>query len=217
MKKITRLVLAGTLVFSLLLTGCSSKKSNPQMDALQGQISQLQKENEKLLTQVQDLQKQIEVLKEKEEEHLQEPETEESKITYPVYGADLDTLEKEEIGMTESEEGEDILTTLKHLAATLSESNFEGLPILVTDIKEIEGKKIAIIDLKEDPAKEASWMTGFFQGSTGGLMTTNSITETFLQRDLDKSIPWIDGIQVLYEGQVTETDHMPDLGKIIYR
>ncbi|MGL4739151.1 MAG: bZIP transcription factor [Cellulosilyticaceae bacterium] len=221
MKHIVRLFLASTLVFTLIMTGCSSK-TNPQIDALQGQISQLQKENEKLLTQVQDLQKQIEVLNQKEAGHTQEeaekePDEVGQTVEYPVYSSDIDTLEKEEIGFAKVEEGKDLLTILNALADTLSETNFEGLPIDVTEIKDVNGKKIAIIDLREDATKEIGWMSAYFQGSTGGAMTASSICETFLQKELSKDVPWIDGIQIIYEGQVTETEHMPELGKIIYR
>lgn len=234
MKKIARLFLTSTLVLTLMATGCSSK-TNPQMDALQGQISQLQKENEKLLTQVQDLQKQIGVLNKKEADEIDEQEqpkdSKDSKdqkedekapvtgetVEYSVYAADVETLEKEEISTTKVNEEQDLLGTLNALADTLSETNFDGLPIEVTEIKDVNGKKIAIVDLREDESKEVGWMSAYFQGSTGGLMTANSLTETFLQRELSKDIPWIDGIQILYEGQVTETEHMPSLGTIVYR
>ncbi|MGL4345672.1 MAG: hypothetical protein ACRCTE_10785, partial [Cellulosilyticaceae bacterium] len=157
MKKISRLLLVSALGLSMLLTGCSNNKTNPQMDALQGQISQLQKENEKLLTQIGELQKQIEVLNQKEEEHTGGESTKTS-IEYPVYAANIDTMEKEEIGAVQIDQTADLLTKLNALAQTLSIANFEGLPITVQEIKDIDGKKVAIINLKEDASKEVGWM-----------------------------------------------------------
>lgn len=218
MQKIGKLFFVVALGGTMLFTGCTSSKTNPQIDALQGQITQLQKENENLLKQVSDLQKQIEGLNEKEVSHeTNENTSAKTTVEYPVYSSDIDTLEKEVIGTAKVDQPMSLLERLNELGKALSEVNFEGLPIVVEEIKDIKGKQIAIINLKEDASKEVGWMSTYFQGSTGGMMTATSLTETFLQKDLNSDQEWIDGIQILYEGKVTETDHMPELGKIIYR
>lgn len=218
MQKIGKLFFVVALGGTMLFTGCTSSKTNPQIDALQGQITQLQKENENLVKQVSDLQKQIEGLNEKEVNHETNENTSvETTVEYPVYSSDIDTLEKEVIGTAKVDQPMSLLERLNELGKALSEVNFEGLPIVVEEIKDIKGKQIAIINLKEDASKEVGWMSTYFQGSTGGMMTATSLIETFLQKDLNSDQEWIDGIQILYEGKVTETDHMPELGKIIYR
>ena len=226
MKKIGKLFLVLTFSGTLLVTGCAPTKANPQLDALQGQISHLQKENENLVKQVSELQKQIDDLHNKEQlqdDNIVEEEIiDDSNVTtdtafYPVYGVDMDTLEKEVLATEEVDASSTLLAKLNRLAWSLSEVNFDGLPILVEEISEVGGKQIAIINLKEDSSKDIGWMTVFFQGSTGALMTANSLQETFLQRELMSGEEWIDGIQILYEGQSKELDHMPEIGKIIYR
>lgn len=108
----------------------------------------------------------------------------------------------------------------------LSQYCFDGLPIEVSEIKKVDGKEIAVINLKESVFNEEidapkkfvgrTWKAGYFQGSCGGSITSMELIETFLQRDYKGK--WIDGVQFLYEGNnITEFDHVPRLSDINYR
>jgi len=144
---------------------------------------------------------------------------------YPIYSADVNTYAKEIHFGTYIPGNLSIKNKLEAIANSLSEVHFSNLPIEVSQITEIDGKKVAIINLKEseenqkinDPSqfKGPSWATHYFQGSTGGTITSISLIETFLQKDYEGQ--WIDGVKFLYNNKVCSFEHVPSLGKISYR
>ena len=83
----------------------------------------------------------------------------------------------------------------------------------LVEIKEIGNKKVAIINLKEND--DELWITTYFQGSSGGNITSTQLIETFLQRDYWGK--WIDGVEFLYENSKIDFDHVEDLHDISYR
>lgn len=106
---------------------------------------------------------------------------------------------------------------LQQLADTLSKRQFSGLKIKIVDIKLIEEKQIAIVDLQENENKSldevmkaynenngeyTSWYR-YAQGSTGALCTLKTIEETLLQEYVS-GISWIEGIKLLYNGEEEE-------------
>ncbi len=115
---------------------------------------------------------------------------------------------------------------LAQLVTVISRLEFCGLPIELVNIEE----KTATINLAEhpwhvdlDPAVPlpgcagASWQSTYFQGSTGGLITSKTLTHTLLQPDL--AGPWVEGITFQYEGAPMDTDdwdHL-DLSGVITR
>jgi len=109
----------------------------------------------------------------------------------------------------------------KLIGETLSEYVFEGLKI---DVKEwqVDDLKLLKIDLSEINQRnekgyydDASWANGYFQGSTGGLVTYMTLTSSFLQPELSQ---WYDGVYFLYEGQEETFEHVEGLiGQIILR
>ncbi|KJR46795.1 hypothetical protein UF75_2852 [Desulfosporosinus sp. I2] len=143
---------------------------------------------------------------------------------YPIYSADVDNYKnnyKKEIDFDITMPKEDSLKSkLDTIADTLSVIYFGNLPI---EVLEIDDNKIATINLEETSEKStntsvqktSSWGTGFFQGSTGGTITTIRLSESFLQKDYEGE--WIKGIRFLYKGQPVDFEHTPELSKVIYR
>ncbi|MCB8814594.1 hypothetical protein [Desulfosporosinus shakirovi] len=143
---------------------------------------------------------------------------------YPIYSADVDNYinnYNKEIDFYIAIPKEDSLKSkLDTIAKSLSETYFGNLPIKVL---EFDDKKIVTIDLEETSEmsintsiqKNSSWATGFFQGSTGGTITTIRLIESFLQKDYQGE--WVEGIRFSYKGQPVDFEHTPELSKVIYR
>jgi hypothetical protein len=114
-------------------------------------------------------------------------------------------------------------TQLSILAGALSRHCFSYLPVEVQGIQEYDGKKVAVINLKESGGfgiaetwYGASWVQGFFQGSLGGASTSTILIESFLQRD--NPLPWIDGVVFLYEDQtIRGFDHIAALENTVFK
>ena len=127
-----------------------------------------------------------------------------------------DTLWKEEIYCYERIPGELQLNgQLEHIADFLSRRLFGGLPIKLSTVEEVDGRRTAVIDLREfeDSSKTArtSWRGRYFQGSSGGAHTSTRLIGTFLQKGY--SDEWVDCVRFLYEGKSIsgEWDHIPEL------
>lgn len=200
-----------------LLTGCSQSASKEE--ALQTQLNEQIAINKQLEDENINLKEQIEELKQVNES-LQTEEPEKDSEEIKIYSANVDTLAKEEIGSIQV--SQDITTnhvtvieTMQAIADIISKDVFDNLPIVIEEIKEVDGKKVAIINLVEDPNSEIKWSNNFFQGSAGGSITEVTLKESFLQKEYNGV--WVDGIQVFYEGEAPEFDHVPFLGEVIYR
>jgi len=109
----------------------------------------------------------------------------------------------------------------KTIGETLSEYMFEGLKIDVTEwqLDDMKLLKINLSEINQQNEKgyydDASWINGYFQGSTGGLVTYMTLTSSFLQPELSQ---WYDGVYFLYEGQEETFEHVEGLiGQIILR
>lgn len=203
-------------------TGNAALKNDPE-------IEELKQEYEKLEASVANLQKEVENLEERFHEEMAviaSLKAGEGEVL-PIYRANVDDYSRE-IGMYISMPPEKSLREkLDIMAQKVSLFYFEGLPIEVAEIKtEDDGRKIAVIDLKEsrenqsasEPSKYkgASWAVGYFQGSTGGIETSVCLTETFLQKDYKGE--WIDGASFTYEGgRVDNFDHIANLAGTNYR
>lgn len=141
-------------------------------------------------------------------------------LTFPIYTANSDTYEREEVAdirVDKDTELDDILTAL---VKDLSEKVFK-LPMTYESTQIILGQKIAVVNLHEKPEDKSveytavSWRTGYFQGSTGGVVTSVSLVETMLQREYDGD--WVDGVKFLYEGKPIEFEHVAGLSGANYR
>ena len=102
---------------------------------------------------------------------------------------------------------------LQTLADRISRFKFSRLPVNVMKIDDTNGKKVAIIDLREsDPKSSKTWRSDYFQGSVGGKATTVTLLNTFQQNDSKDS--WIDEVRFYYNGQPLSSDrwdHIPGL------
>lgn len=131
--------------------------------------------------------------------------------------------QKEEYFYVKIEQALPLRLQLATMAKALSRHCFSYLPIEVQGIQEYDGKKVAVINLKESEGFKtteiwygASWAHGFFQGSAGGASTSITLIESFLQRD--NPLPWIDGVVFLYEEQsIREFEHVAALEKTVFR
>lgn len=218
MKKNIIKVLGIFFMATVVLTGCSNGPSKEVVE-LQAQLDEQVAINKELEEQVQELTGQVDALKQENKELVAEIR-EADDIMFTLYTANVDTLAKEQIGkiaVNVDSEGkiQDLEGVLKTLANELSKQVFEGLPIHIEEVKTIDGKQIAIINLKEDSNLGVGWEANFLQGSTGAAITDITLKETLLQKEYTGE--WLDGIQVFYEGEAPEFDHMPSLGEIIYR
>lgn len=144
-----------------------------------------------------------------------------------IYYADPNewTLKKERI--IQIRKNLDLARKLEILADSLSAFRFNNLPIKIDTIKMVEGKIVALVNLKEHSRhdekdkgvlldkSQSSWSGNYFQGSTGGWCTTNALRETLLQPEYKGK--WIDGVEFLYESETLENwDHVTLYG-IQYR
>jgi hypothetical protein len=99
------------------------------------------------------------------------------------------------------------------LADKLSILRFSRLPIKLVSIKDDQGKKTAIIDLREiKNSNNITWRSRYFQGTAGGTDTTISLKNSFMQSGYEG--PWIDEVEFRYNGQLLSAnkwDHIPGL------
>lgn len=148
------------------------------------------------------------------------------KIALNIVSQDINT--DKEVTVATVNIGNDVTLEMKLsiLANELSKQCFDKLPIRLVEIKEIDGKNIAVFDLRESEENEKienwnnyegkSWANNYFQGSAGGGHTTYTLQETFLQRHYDGN--WVDGVQFLYKGEENKFfQHVEGLNAIKYR
>lgn len=143
---------------------------------------------------------------------------------YALYTANMDSYEKELLCYIPINSGT-LTEKLDILAKNLSKIEFNSLPIEVTKIEDKDNKKIAVINLKESEInagineaidfKGPSWSKNYFQGSTGGTITSTSLIESFLQRSYPGE--WIDGVRFLYENKEINFQHVSKLSEINYK
>ncbi|MBB6716133.1 hypothetical protein [Clostridium gasigenes] len=220
--KVIKIFFITTMLF-VFLTGCSSK-----------QLTGVKKE-EVNKTEV----KKEETNKtEVEKREVREPEVKKQEVKEPevevdyfnIYRSNIDTYEKEikiKKSVPKTTEKDPRMYQLRHIVYSLSKNCFSGLPIEFIRIENVNGKDIAIINLKERKENEGivdydklkvkgqTWSWSYLQGSTGGKITTVSLEETILQREYNGN--WIDGVEFLYNDKKIQMQHVPRLGDVIYR
>ena len=142
-----------------------------------------------------------------------------------IYSKDVNTEEPVIVNTIEINSNLSLEEKLDLLAENLSKEVFNDLPIEFVEIKEIDGKKIALFNLNElgenagditfDKYQGKNWVNNYFAGSAGGGITEYTLIETLLQRDY--SGEWIDGVEFTYKNSNIEFDHVPSLGEVNYR
>jgi hypothetical protein len=150
-----------------------------------------------------------------------------------IYGADEEATKVEPVMSLAVPADASLEEKLGLLAQAVSRYRFGGLPVNLVGIKDRAGEKVAVIDLRESernagvfarrdsilaegkPAGDwvqdiegPSWATLYFQGSTGGYITSETLKRTFLQPGREG--PWIDAVKFRYRGKPVspEWDHL---------
>lgn len=137
-----------------------------------------------------------------------------NKVKLSIYTIDENSLEPNESSTIEINESLSLKDKLKELSKAVSEKNFDKLGIDVKSIDTVNNKKVATINLFDTSNKK--WLQKF-QGSTGGAVTANTLIENFLQSNNKSKGEWIDGVKFLYNNEIIEYDHVPNLSTIRYR
>lgn len=217
-KKIGIALLACSL---LLVPGCASLEDNkPQPNE---EVLALQKENETLKQTITTLEEQLEELKEENEalKEVQTPSEDENvaqevvEESYTLYTRDVNSWEITPLGEVQVDGNLSLQDKVQAVANELSKECFEGLEIEVEEIKQIGENEVAMINLKDEGQNQSpNWMVNFFQGSTGAGITATSLEESLLQRA--STYPWVDGIEIQYNGQPLVADHI-EFSNVIYR
>jgi predicted nuclease with TOPRIM domain len=219
------------LVLVMIASGCSNSLKDENAK-LTKEISDMKEKTSKLQDSIVELTEQAKnsntKVKDLEASNaiISEQISKQKNSIYPIYSANINSYAKEIHFGTYISDNLSLKNKLDALAKALSVVQFNNLPIEVSEISEIDGKKIAVINLKESEENQKirdvlkfkgySWATGYFQGSTGGTMTSVSLIETFLQKDYEGQ--WIDGVKFLYNNLVIDTfQHIESLNKISYR
>ena len=151
-----------------------------------------------------------------------EPETSKIELgsaeSFAMYGMDKNVQQKEINFYVAIDKSITTSEKIKVLVDKLSRFKFNDLPIELVEINEENGKKIAVINLKEgEMNQERDWRSGYFQGSAGGTSTSYSLIETILQKKYTGE--WIHGVKFLYDSKPINDDwqHVPELSKVNYR
>ena len=223
MKKNVIKIVTALLALSML-TACGSKTSsdvktlNETIAALESKITDLESENASLKADIAGLTEERDSLKAKLENRDTETpvELQADEETLPVYGAD-NNHQRIKISSVTVKTDEPLLNKMNYLGAEIGVKFFGGLTMEAKEIKTVNGKKVLVMNLIEGSGAvgEKSWVYDYFQGSTGGLMTSIALSETFLQKEY--SGIWIDGVQFLLDGETIDFEHVEALKEIIYR
>ncbi len=221
MKK-NMLKIAAMLMTLALLVACGNKDTNDSgalqenITKLEERIATLEADNAELVEENTALKAEIETLMGETPEEPAETPVEEEEEELPVFGAEEDGT-MVQVSTVVVKTDEPLINKMKMMADELSDKFFEGLEMEAEEIRNIDGKEILVVDLKEGSGAvgEKSWVYDYFQGSTGGLVTETALKETFLQREYGGR--WIDGVLFTIDGESIELDHVPNLKDVILR
>ncbi|CCQ95936.1 hypothetical protein CULT_330021 [[Clostridium] ultunense Esp] len=202
-----------------------------KISSLENELDKIKEENSILNKRVNELQDEVYRDKDLLQEQVQiinfrnEKSFTDENLILPIFTANINTYKKEIKYYVTIPKILPMEEQLHLLVNKLSQYCFNGLPIEIVDIKDIEGKKIAIINLKEYSINQgiedlekligSSWKAYYFQGTAGGIITSYQLIDTLLQKDYDGE--WIDGVQFLYEGKDIVFEHVLGLSDIHYR
>lgn len=139
-----------------------------------------------------------------------------NQMAFPIYTGDVDTYKRQQIAEVYVDQEASKEEILVELTKGLYEYVFK-LPVTFVGIETIFGQSVAVIDLKENTENDSvmSWRSGYFQGSTGGAVTSVSLSETMLQKEYNGD--WIDGVKFLYECEPVAFEHVEGLSATLYR
>lgn len=105
---------------------------------------------------------------------------------------------------------------LDFIADMLATYVFIGQEFVVEGIEDIDGKRIANIDIRNPADDDDAFIVYYLGGSASGVMTADTLIETFLQRESQLN-SWVDGIHFSYEGtRDWIADHDPSICRYTY-
>lgn len=108
---------------------------------------------------------------------------------------------------------EELLETILNF---LRYQSFDGVDLTLESIEDVDGRKLATVNLSENPRSNKRWDSLYFQGSFGGSVTSYELIDNLLQPHLKN---WcIDGVVFLYEGQpIDNFEHAYELSTTHWR
>ncbi|MBD7910532.1 MULTISPECIES: hypothetical protein [Clostridium] len=135
-------------------------------------------------------------------------------VTLSIYTVDINNLKAQIDSTIQIDDSLSLKEKLSKLAKELSIKEFKGLPIEVLKVENINGINKATINLK-DLANNTSikWGNTYFEGTTGGAVTTKILTETFKQSSYAGE--WINSVDFLYNNKKIQFQHVPTLENTI--
>lgn len=214
-----KLILAIVFMLSLTMVSCGTNKdvannttSNSSSSVKQDTNTSNSDKDKDKVTEKEDTKTEPE--KETTTQNNSSSASKENSSKVSIYSIDENSLEPNEVKTVSINESSSLNDKLTQLSKTVSQTNFDGLPMEVKSIDTVNGKKVATINLYDSSSK--SWVEKF-QGSTGGQVTANTLIENFLQSNNQSKGEWIDGVKFLYNGENIEYDHVADLSTIQYR
>lgn len=214
------------LLICIVGFGCSNIEDK---NMLRAELVRLEKENMKLEQEKESLNFNIEHITEinrsmdkvvQEQVYILGLSDEERKdyTVLPIYNANVYAFEKEISYYVYLPIQSTLEEKMNILAEKLSKYSFRNLPIDIKGMEIIDNKRIAVVNLQEHDQElnTIAWNTYYFQGSTGGTMTSTTLIETFLQREYEGQ--WVDGVKILYNNtQTHEFIHVEGLLSTHYR
>lgn len=169
-----------------ILTGCTSVDDNFEIDNNNNIVIDDNNDDE--------------VYKDNSEDD--ETKNEQNEICLNISSLDSNTEEKIVLGTLKMDNSKSIEEKLNLLLKEISALKFENAPINLVKVED----NIAYVDLNESSDKNY-WSNTYFQGSTGGSITTYTLIESILQREYNGE--WISGVYFTYEGKTDiEFDHV---------
>ncbi len=192
-----RLILAAVLMLSIVMVSCTSNPTNTN-NSNSTTVDQNTDNNNSS----------------KKDSDKPKEDVKVNKVKLSIYTIDENSLEPNESSTIEVNETLTLEDKIKALAKELSEKKFDKLTIEVKSIDNVDGKKVATINLTDSGTKK--WVQKF-QGSTGGAVTENTLIENFLQSNNKSKGEWIDGVKFLYNNEKIEYQHVEDLSTTKYR
>lgn len=130
-------------------------------------------------------------------------------LYFPVYELDAD-LNAAPAAYVAIKPQATVEEKLEQLTAGIAEILFADRAMALTAIEEVDGKRVARIDLKNAD----SWYQ-VFQGTTGGATASKALILSYLQADYTNA--WIDGVAFTMDGAPLQMEHAPLLDEIQYR
>lgn len=208
-----KLILSIVVMLSLTMVSCGNNTKNITTDQdTTSSSSAMQEETKTDSTSSEDTTK--EETKTNNNNNDDSSKNTDNTVKFSIYKVDENSLEPNEIQSISINENASLKDKLTQLAESVSDNNFDGLPIEIKSIDTVDGKKVATINLADSGSK--TWVQKF-QGSTGGQVTANTLIENFLQTNNKSNTEWIDGVKFLYNNEAIEYDHVSDLSNIQYR